>query len=227
MPIHGGDGSSIGIISGGATVDYGKERVFFASHRTGNSSLWSVDFSTGSAMLEWAFDLGHIETSPIYLPGSPARLIVANIAGDVHLLDPDAAGTSLWLTPFNAGDGAVKGFVFPQFGTANFIISTTGNVTSIQDNGPGTTPTLYWQVPVANASIPLFVFGTNTALVGSSNGELIQINDTDTITPSTTSVTLGDGSAIVGAPTLHPGAATRIYVGTDDGVIYAVSWPLP
>ena len=39
MPIHGGDGSSIGIISGGATVDYGKERVFFASHRTGNSSV--------------------------------------------------------------------------------------------------------------------------------------------------------------------------------------------
>ena len=227
MPIHGGDGSSIGIISGGATVDYGKERVFFASHRTGNSSLWSVDFSTGSAMLEWALDLGQIETSPIYLPGSPARLIVANIAGDVHLLDPDAAGASLWLTPFNAGDGAVKGFVFPQFGMPNFIISTTGNVTSIQDNGPGTTPTLYWQVPVANASIPLFVFGTNTALVGSSNGELVQINDTDTITPSTTSVTLGDGSAIVGAPTLHLGAATRIYVGTDDGVIYAVSWPLP
>ena len=227
MPIHGGDGSSIGIISGGASVDYAAERVFFASHKTGNSSLWSVDFSTGSAMLEWALDLGDIETSPIYLPGSPAQLIVANTLGDVHLLDPDAGGAPVWLAPFNAGDGAVKGFVFPQFGTPNYMISTLGNVTSFENNGPGTTPTLYWQVPVANASIPLFVVGTDTALVGSNNGELVQINGVDTISPWTTSVTLGDGTGIVGAPTLHGGAASRIYVGTDRGVIYAVSWPLP
>ena len=71
MPIHGGDGSSIGIISGGATVDYGKERVFFASHRTGNSSLWSVDFSTGSAMLEWALDLGRSRRARFTFPARP------------------------------------------------------------------------------------------------------------------------------------------------------------
>ena len=192
-----------------------------------NYSLWSIDFSSDPVVLEWAQDLGNIETSPIFLPGAPAKLIVATTTGDVHLLDPDAGGTSVWLSPFNAGDGAVKGFVFPRFGMPNYIISTLGNVTSIQDNGPGTTPTLYWQVPVTNASIPLFVFGTNTALVGSNNGELIQINDTHTISPWTTSVTLGDGTAVVSAPTLHGGAASRIYVGTDGGVIYAVICPLP
>lgn len=66
----------------------------------------------------------HRDEPPIFLPGAPAKLIVATTTGDVHLLDPDAGGTSVWLSPFNAGDGAVKGFVFPRFGMPNYIIST-------------------------------------------------------------------------------------------------------
>jgi hypothetical protein len=73
-------------------------------------------------------------------------------------------------------------------------------------------------------SIPTFVPTTDKVLVGSNNGKLYQMNVVNPL-PST-SVTLGDGSAVVGTPTVDL-LNSMIYVGTDEGVIYAVQFPLP
>ena len=59
-------------------------------------------------------------------------------------------------------------------------------------------------------------------LVGAGDGKLYQIDVTD---QSLVSVTLGDGVGAVGAPTFD-GLNDVIYVGTDQGIIYAVEYPL-
>ena len=59
-------------------------------------------------------------------------------------------------------------------------------------------------------------------LVGASDGTLYQIDVTD---QSILSVTLGDGIGAVEAPTFD-GLNDIIDVGTDQGIIYAVEYPL-
>ncbi len=62
-------------------------------------------------------------------------------------------------------------------------------------------------------------------VVGGSDGQLHQLDVTDPATMSF-SVTLGDGLAAVGMPTMDL-MNWMIYVGTDQGVIYGVEFPLP
>jgi outer membrane protein assembly factor BamB len=70
----------------------------------------------------------------------------------------------------------------------------------------------------------VFVPGTGKVLVGSSDGHLYQF---DAFTPlPTTRVQLGDGSAAVGVPAVDI-LKSMIYVGTVEGVIYGVTFPLP
>jgi outer membrane protein assembly factor BamB len=61
-------------------------------------------------------------------------------------------------------------------------------------------------------------------LVGSADGNLYQLNVTTPV--PTVSVTLGDGGGAVGVPTVDL-LNSMIYVGTDQGVIYGVEFPLP
>src|SRR3990172_242660 len=197
--LQGGDGSPIGVILGGASVDYGNERAFFGSHKDPSSGLytmWAVDVSGAAPNLLWSRDIGDVENAPVYLGASPPSVVVGTKGGEVHLLDANNAGNPVWLSPYDAGDGAVKAFVFPrlQSGTIDFLFSTTNKVTSIRHNGPATTPTKNWDLAsIPFPSTPLFLPGTTAALVGGADGKLYQINGVDTASPTTTSVVLGDG----------------------------------
>ncbi|GMR22861.1 MAG: hypothetical protein BMS9Abin37_1238 [Acidobacteriota bacterium] len=222
---QGGDNTDIGIISGSVSVDYATRRLFFASRqRAGGSAntIWCIDFDSGSPSLVWARPIGDIDGSPILWGGV---VYVGTNAGSLYGLDA-ATGNNNW-PPLALGDGAIKGFVFPQFGTGNRFVSTIGNVWSIADSGAARSVNLGWPVTSANVpspSIPTYVPGSSEVLVGSSDGNLYQLNVTTPV--PTLSVTLGDGGGAVGAPTMDL-LNSMIYVGTAQGVIYGVEFPLP
>jgi len=213
---QGGNGKAIGIISSGAAVHYATKRVYFASRvRTSGTSdtLWCVDFSSGSPVRVWSLPLGNIDGSPVLHGGV---VYVGTNAGGVHAVD--ASGAPLWSLAL--GNGPIKGFVFPQFGSSNVFVSTNSKVWSLAAGAPNPG----WPVNILSPSIPLYVPGTMKVLVGSSDGSLYQM---DAVTPTPTdSVLLGDGTAAVGAPTMDV-KNSLIYVGTDGGIIYAVEFPLP
>ena len=75
---------------------------------------------------------------------------------------------------------------------------------------------------VLNPSTPIFVPGTDKVLFGSSDGSLYQV---DVSGSNLTSVLL-DASAVVGTPSFDP-VTGLIYVGTDMGVIFTLTFPLP
>jgi hypothetical protein len=213
-----GEGQEIGIISGGAFVDYANQRVYFASRiRAAGSSatLWAIDFTPS---LLWNANLGNIDGSPVLHNG---RVYVGNNAGVVHALDA-ATGIQEWSLPL--GDGAIKGFLFPKFGSNLLFASTNGKVWAIEDSGTTASVLPGWPVGVPSPSIPLHPPGSPHVLVGSGDGSLYQIDVASPGTPS--SVVLGLGNAAVGASTLDL-INSMIYVGSEAGIIYAVVYPLP
>jgi hypothetical protein len=123
----------------------------------------------------------------------------------------------------------VKGFVFPHVhgASVNFMFATTNKVVSIHHNGDNLTPTLNWEITsIPFPSTPIFLPGTTTALVGSSNGNLYRIDGVNTASPSVIPLLLGDGTSAVGLPAFD--LVNRvIYVGTDAGAIYAIEYPFP
>jgi hypothetical protein len=226
-----GGGTPVGVVLGGASVDYAGQRVVFASQQGPTptpKTLWALDVSVdGSVSLDWAVDLGDIDGSPVFLGGGAPRVVVGTNAGLVHLRDA-SDGSSLWPAPYNAANGRVRGFVFPHThgGVRYYMFATDGRVTSIRHNGDGVSPTLHWQLPFTSPSTPIALPGTTTALVGSGDGNLYLINGINTSTPTTVPLQLGDGSASVGTPTFD--VVNRvIYVGTEDGVIRAITYPFP
>jgi outer membrane protein assembly factor BamB len=216
---QGGDDLEIGIISGGAAIDYPANRVYFASReRAGGSSntLWAVQFTAGTATLLWAQPLGNVDGSPILLNG---RVYVGTTNGVVHAVDA-VSGVVEWSLPL--GDGAVKGFPFPRFGTNQLFLTTTGKIWSIEDNVTSGSVTTGWPIAtIPSPSLPLYVPGTLDLFVGSGDGHLYRINVASPSTPS--SILLGTGAAAVGAPTLDL-LKRMIYVGTDAGVVYGVTY---
>jgi outer membrane protein assembly factor BamB len=218
---EGGDGAAIGIISGGAAVDYPNNRAYFASrtHPTGSAdTLWCVAFNGGSVTRLWSKSLGNIDGSPILMNG---RVYVGTNGGIIHAVNA-VSGAVEWSLPL--GNGPIKGFPFPR-GTNQLFVSTNTKVWSILDNVTFGSVSPGWPVTtIPSPSIPLYVPGTTQVLVGSGDGKLYQMN---VVTPlPAKSVTLGDGSAAVGAPTLDL-LKMLIYVGTDAGVVYGVTFPLP
>ncbi len=213
---EGGDDLEIGIISGGASIDYAANRAYFASRQVGGGSpntLWCISFTGAQPTLEWAKAIGDVDGSPIVFKGV---IYVGTVAGDVYAYD--TSGTELWSNSTLA-DGAVKGFIFPQFGSPNVLLSTNTKVWSLDASGVPN-----WSVPLPSPSIPLFAWGSSYVIVGAADGNLYQI---DANNPAMiTSATLGDGTQSVGAPSLDL-LNSVIYVGTDGGIIYAVDFPLP
>ncbi len=112
-------------------------------------------------------------------------------------------------------DMGLKGFIFPQFGTNNLLLSTETLLWSLRDNGGSVTKN--WDtsaIGMGKPSTPLFVPGTNAVLVGSDNGRLYQLNAT---TGSVAGfVQLGDGLSGVGAPSFDV-ANGMILVGSEAG----------
>ena len=230
---QGGDDKAMGIISGVASVQYrdpgdGSRHFFFASRSdVSPKTVWCVKWNGLSVSLVWSSDLPGVAGSP-NVDGNPiprglygGRLYVGTNAGEVVALDA-ASGDVEWI--FDAADGAIKGFLFPQFGTTNLIFSTTNKVWSLRDDGAGYTVNSNWPIDfVPNPSTPLYIPGTSTILVGSSDGHLYQL---DTINPASfVKEKLGDGSGRVGTPAVDVRNLV-IYVGTEQGIFYATTYPL-
>ncbi|MCP3963315.1 MAG: S8 family serine peptidase [bacterium] len=219
---NGGGANAIGIISSAATVDYTNLRVYFASRAkpAGSShTVWCLSFTDTGASLLWSRDVGDVDGSPILHGG---RVYVGTNAGEVHALDPDD-GLDLWATPFDADDGPVKGYVWPRFGTSELVFSTTNTLWSIIDQG--SSAALDWsEGSIPDPSIPLVSLSSPHAWVGGSDGKLHQL-DLSAVSPTITSVTLGDGAATVGSPALDVTSGVA-YVGTDAGRLYALEVPL-
>jgi outer membrane protein assembly factor BamB len=219
-----GDGTEIGIISGGATIDYLGDRIYFASRKgTGalgsTGTLWCLDISSGSPELLWVKSVGNVDGSPIL---HQDVVYVGTNAGVVIAVDA-ASGSVHWSLPL--GDGPIKSFVFPHFGTTNLYVATSNNVWSIADDG--LSASINWQVGSADIPSPstaVFVPGTTKLIVGSGDGHLYQLDVLAPLPPD--KVRLGIGAAGVGAPTVDI-LKSMIYVGTEEGVVYGVTFPIP
>ncbi|MGH9389246.1 MAG: hypothetical protein ACRD1Z_06480, partial [Vicinamibacteria bacterium] len=97
-------------------------------------------------------------------------------------------------------------------------------VWSIEDKVTSGAVVSGWPVNIPSPSILLQPPDSPYVVVGSGNGRLYQIDISSPGTPS--SVVLGLGNAAVGAPTMDL-INSMIYVGTEAGIVYAVSYPLP
>ena len=225
---NGGLGNEIGVIDSMASVTYDSDRVYFTSHAhpTGSDhTMWCLNLP-GSVLptfsLQWSQPLGDIFSSPV-LRGNHVYVGTLVDGGRVYGLHRDDGNPD---SSFLHGDGQVKGFVWPDrdsndlyFATDNFVwgVTDTGAV-SMTDKfsgginlGGGVVPT----------SAVLFVPGSHYLYVGGSDGKLYEI---DVLGPTIKSVTLGDGLAAVGSPSLDI-EYDLIHVGTEAGIFYAVKVP--
>ncbi|NLI48481.1 MAG: PQQ-binding-like beta-propeller repeat protein [Acidobacteria bacterium] len=223
---NGGGSNAMGIISGGVLVDYDTNRVYFASRAKGGGSshtVWCLSFNGSAFAKVWSQPLGDIDGVPVVWNG---RVFVGTNAGVVYCLDA-ADGSTQW--SYNTGTGTpVKAYLFPTYTATphRLFFSTSNNVYCITDDG-GANYTVRWAVTdIPSPSTPLFLFGTSYIYVGASDGRLYQINIT---TGAHASVELAPGASpvpVVGSPA-YDYVNRMVYVGTDTGVMYAVSVPLP
>ena len=137
-------------------------------------------------------------------------------------MNPD--GSLKWGSPYDCGDGPVKGFVWPDPASSTLYLSTTDTVWSLSDDGTGASLNWSDSTTVASPSVPLFAVGSTYLYVGSGDGSLYEFDVSGA--PDLKSVQLGDGGAAVGSPALDV-LNSMLYVGTESGAVYALSAPLP
>jgi outer membrane protein assembly factor BamB len=134
----------------------------------------------------------------------------------------------LWRYPTSAPtDGAVKSLVFPDRTGTDLYFSTDNTVSSLNDSGSAAA--LNWSATITGASAPLHLVGERYLYVGSADGRLYELDvttGTPSTPPSSRSVILGDGLAAVGFP-MRDSRNGLLHVGTEAGVIYAITLPLP
>jgi outer membrane protein assembly factor BamB len=85
-----------------------------------------------------------------------------------------------------------------------------------------------WELPVPAPSTPALATGTDYVYVGSSDGNLYQVDVTtgdQTTSPDVVTVVIGAGASAVGSPTLLHAAQPMAAVGTEEGAVYAVEFP--
>jgi outer membrane protein assembly factor BamB len=225
---NGGASNAIGIISGGAYPVYGANRLYFTSRaRLGGSAktVWCLGFTDAPAGLSlvWSRELGDSDAAPVVYGD---RVYVGTNDGTVWVLD---AATGVTKDSYPTANGPVKGFVSIAFTAMprRLYVATNDTVWGLTHEAVGTDETLEYAFStstVPSPSTPLLRFGTNLLYVGSTVGRLFEIDVTAPGSPK--SVTLGDGSAQVGSPTLDT-VNGLIHVGTESGVVYAVQAPLP
>jgi outer membrane protein assembly factor BamB len=219
----------IGIINSGAAVQYASpQRVYFASRERslGKSTLWCLDVTGTGATLKWKKALGSIDGGPVLRAGV---VYVGTNAGFIYALDAEF-GNILW--SFDAsGDGPVKGFLVPdRQNNQDLFFSTTTKVWGIRDNGGSASRLFDETTVVPSPSTPVHPAGSKILYLGGADG-LYQVDYTSagfpTPVPIVTSVPLGaPPGAAVGAPT-YDALLNVIYVGTVEGILYAVVPPIP
>jgi uncharacterized repeat protein (TIGR01451 family) len=235
----GGPGpGELGIITGTAAIEYGPPvYAYFTGYaRTPvGSTLTLRAFELKASPdpvfnLAWGRALGDIDSSPVVRGG---RVYVGTPLGvppgTLYSIDAiDGNNTALDRT-FAHNDGQVRGFVWPDRASGDLYFATNSFVWGVTDTGaalvgkfapislgPGVTP-----------SAVLFTPGSHYVYVGGSDGKLYEIDVLPAV-PTVKSVTLGDGSARVGTPSLDRGLVPNLlHVGTEAGIFYAVQVPLP
>ncbi|MEE8217387.1 MAG: hypothetical protein V3S03_00315, partial [Vicinamibacteria bacterium] len=125
--------------------------------------------------------------------------------------------------------GPVKGFVWPDRSSTDLYFATNNFVWGISDTEAPSMPNKFPSgVSLGGSVTPstlLFVPGSTYVYVGGSDGTLYEIDVLPAI-PTLKPVTLGDGLATVGAPSLD-WFYDLIHVGTEAGIFYAIQVPLP
>lgn len=218
---NGGGANGIGIIPSGATVDYATNRLYFTSRtRAGGSdhTVWALNFTGSGASLAWSRALGGIDAAPTLYAG---RLYIGTNTGDVYALDPDS-GATIW--HFSTGGGAVKGFISPEFVTLprRLTFSTTNTVWALTDAG-GSASLLWREDAIPTPSGTLYIANQSLVVVGGGDGHLHSMRLAD---GTRVSVQLGSAAGFVGVPG-HDITNGITHVGTEDGIVYAVTVPMP
>jgi hypothetical protein len=220
---NGGGASGIGPISGQAVVDYGANRVYFASREKiggSNHTLWCLSFTDSTRTWEWSKPLGNIDSGPTL---RDTTVYVGNNVGEVYA-HGKTLGTALWGLPWATGDGAVKGFVWPDRTSQRLYFSTNNRVHAIKDDvGSAST---FWTAPVSISGPSALVVILGRVFVGGSDSRLYSIDATSMTPAAPTSVLLGDPliPKSVG-PSTYDLLRNLLVVGTEEGAVYAVTPP--
>jgi N-acetylneuraminic acid mutarotase len=230
----------IGVINAMASVDYSTKRVYFTSfeHPTGSTmTLWALQLGNSPIFTPaWPMPraLGSIESSPVLMGDSVyvGTPLGVPTGGTLYAVDAASGNPGLDRT-FYHGDGQVKDFVFPDWRNSDLYFATDSFVWALHDDESMITnqfPSLPppGGIELAPGVVPtsgvLFVPGSHYLYVGGSDGQLYEIDLLGA--PDINSVTLGDGLATVGSPSLDR-TNNLVLVGTEAGVFYAVAVPLP
>jgi outer membrane protein assembly factor BamB len=216
---NGGGLTGIGIISGGMSVDYPTNRLYFASRTRGGGTtdtLFALNIGAGAFTKAWSIPIGDVDSSPVPMG---TTIYIGNNVSQVRSVRA-SDGFVNWTWTASPLDGAVKGFVSPDLGNSRLFFSTTTKVWNLKADGSGTN----WSIAtIPNPSTPLYIASLGMLYVGSSDGKLYEIN---VATQATKSVTLGDGLAAVGSPSLDT-VNSLLHAGTTAGAVYAIGLPLP
>ena len=236
---NGGAGpGAIGIVNGMAAVDYGpgppaNPRVYFTTYENTSGStitLWCFELKTSPDPVFnplWGRALGNIDGSPVLRNG---RVYVGSPigGGTVYSIDAlDGSNTALDRT-FLHGNGQVKGFVFPDRASDDIYFATDDAVWGVTDTGAALMTNKFGPINLPAAAKPspvLFLPGNHYLYVGGSDGKLYEIYVLPAV-PVLKQVPLGNGLAVVGAPSLDR-IYNLVHVGTEAGIFYAVQVPLP
>ncbi len=227
-----GAAGAIGIVSNMAAADYGPPaRVYFSSYAGTPGSattLWCFELRNAPDpvfTLRWERALGIVDSGPVLRNG---RVYVgsAQNGGTVFSLDAATGGDD---RSFVHGNGQVKGFVFPDRASNDIYFATDDFVWGVADSGGATMTNKFAGGISLGASVRpsavLFVPGSHYVYAGGTDGRLHEIDVLPAV-PVLKSVTLGDGLAVVGAPSLDR-IHNLIHVGSAAGIFYAVQVPLP
>jgi outer membrane protein assembly factor BamB len=232
--------AGLGQVMSTPTLDYATGRAYITSwrHMGTEPSVWCLQIKPDGTIDPtpvWTAGtptLGDISASPVLANG---RVYVANTVGDIYSLSK-VDGTPGPVYP--TGDGAVKGFLFPNRATGELFFATDTMVHSISDDGSGNlTPN--WSFDAGGSLEPSIVLhwpNTDLLFVGSKDGTLWQVDFSLAPSLTATSQTLGDGVGHIGAPSMDIGLVPPdvsapgnglLLVGSESGALYAVEVPLP
>src|SRR5262249_7692868 len=221
---NGGAFGKIGAISGQAAVDQVAKRVYFASRAfdgANPNTVWCGDLETGAAIRAVARGDNEPRGSPLNrrppvgtTGASPQVLSIDTTAGN--------EGAVVWSRPIPGPEGPVKGYVAVDRLTGNSYVSTLTSVRAFDASG---TPR-WTSASVTSPSTPVYAPGDPFLYVGSGDGRLYRLDTTNgnPYAGPTFPLLLGNGSGAAGSPTLDL-AAGFLYVGAEDGIVYAVQLP--
>ena len=208
-------------VMGQAVVDYAKNRVYFLT-TAASATLFSLDLGpVGTPTLALSTLPGG---NPLTFTGSNGSAVLRNS----HLVWGDTVNKVLGFdlttgTAYSAvtGDGAVKGFLWPDRRNTQLYFSTNNNVQCLRDNGTSFSSCAgVWPVAAVTPSMVLQIPGTDYIFVGDGQGRLVEIN----VSTMTSTPLLLENGVQIGSPSLD-GPNGVLVVGSASGTIYGVRVP--